>query len=178
MASVRNDLSMERTHPMNGRACTKKTIAGPFTVIADESGTVLRGGFTDDVDELADGGPILETLKQARAIPGVTEHIDAYFDGELDALDRIEIAPQGSPRKIAAWEAMRRIPPGSMSYREYATYIPPPASARSAARACATNPIALIVPCHRMVRSDGSLGGYGWGLTIKERLLEHEERFM
>ena len=178
MASVRNDLSVERTHLMKGRAWTKKTIAGPFTVIADAAGTVLSGGFTDDVDELAEASTALQTLKIARAIPRVSEHIDAYFDGDLEALDRIEIAPQGSPRKIAAWEAMRRIPPGSISYREYATYIPPPASARSAARACATNPIALIVPCHRMIRSDGTLGGYGWGLTIKERLLEHEERFM
>ena len=162
---------------MDARMWTRRTIAGPFSVIADDQGTVLRGGFTKDPDDLSDGLPGVGMFKKTRAIAGVTEHVDAYFDGELHALDRIRIAPQGSPRKIAAWEAMRRVPPGSISYREYAGFIPPPASARSAARACATNPIALIVPCHRMVRSDGTLGGYGWGLTIKERLLEHEESF-
>ena len=75
------------------------------------------------------------------------------------------------------WEALRRIPlGGTRSYADVARAIGKPRAARAVARACATNPVALIIPCHRIVRGDGSLGGYRWGIKRKEVLLAHEER--
>lgn len=64
-----------------------------------------------------------------------------------------------------------------MSYRDLSLRMEPPASARSAARACATNPVALVAPCHRFIGSDGKMHGYHWGLDVKAALLEHERRF-
>jgi AraC family transcriptional regulator of adaptative response/methylated-DNA-[protein]-cysteine methyltransferase len=75
------------------------------------------------------------------------------------------------------WEALRRIPPGATrSYSEVARLLGQPRATRAVARACATNPTAIVVPCHRVIRSDGTLGGYRWGLPRKKALLEQETR--
>jgi len=73
------------------------------------------------------------------------------------------------------WEALRRIPYGSTrSYTEVARAIGRPSATRAVARACATNPAALVIPCHRVVSADGGLGGYRWGVKRKRTLLERE----
>ena len=73
------------------------------------------------------------------------------------------------------WKALQRIPYGATrSYADVAKSIGQPRAARAVARACATNPVSLVVPCHRVVRTDGSLGGYAWGIDRKRRLIEHE----
>jgi O-6-methylguanine DNA methyltransferase len=73
------------------------------------------------------------------------------------------------------WEALRRIPYGSTrSYAQVARAIGHPTATRAVARACATNPAALVIPCHRVVRADGGLGGYRWGIERKRALLEDE----
>lgn len=75
------------------------------------------------------------------------------------------------------WEALRSIPYGSTrSYRDIARAIGKPRAARAVGRACATNPVAIVIPCHRAVRGDGTLGGYAYGLAVKKRLLEGERR--
>ena len=74
------------------------------------------------------------------------------------------------------WEALRAIPYGSTrSYSEIARSLGHPQAARAVARACATNPVSLVVPCHRVVRTDGGLGGYRWGLERKRALLTQEK---
>jgi AraC family transcriptional regulator of adaptative response/methylated-DNA-[protein]-cysteine methyltransferase len=73
------------------------------------------------------------------------------------------------------WHYLQSIPPGEVrSYAEVARALGRPTAARAVARACATNPVAIVVPCHRVLRGDGGLGGYRWGLTVKRRLLAHE----
>jgi len=73
------------------------------------------------------------------------------------------------------WSALRVIPSGeTRSYADVATMIGEPTAVRAVARACASNPVALVVPCHRVVRSDGALGGYRWGPEVKETLLAVE----
>ena len=73
------------------------------------------------------------------------------------------------------WSALREIPSGeTRTYAEVAASIGRPTAVRAVARACATNPVALAIPCHRVLRSDGSLAGYRWGITVKESLLVHE----
>src|SRR6266508_926206 len=79
------------------------------------------------------------------------------------------------PFRHAAWQALRALPPGEpISYTELAARAGRPAAVRAAAQACARNPCALFVPCHRVVRADGSLGGYRWGLPVKRWLLRWE----
>lgn len=176
MAFIRNPVSMGESE-LKARVWTTGTPIGTFGLI-ESDGKVVASGFTDSVEVLLEQVPHVEGAEMVSEIPGITDRIAAYFAGDLKALDAIAVAPTGSDRKLGAWEAMRQAPPGPMSYKQLAGRMPPPASARSAARACATNPVALIVPCHRFIGSDGKMHGFGWGVPIKEWLLEHEQRFM
>ncbi len=84
---------------------------------------------------------------------------------------------RGSPFQIRVWQALRKIPAGTtVSYQEISTRISAPRSARAVAGACAANPIAVVIPCHRVVRSDGTLSGYRWGIARKRALLQREQR--
>jgi AraC family transcriptional regulator of adaptative response/methylated-DNA-[protein]-cysteine methyltransferase len=101
--------------------------------------------------------------------------------GGLRALCAGERAPElpvdvhGTAFQARVWRALRQIPAGqTRTYSEVATTIGSPTSVRAVARACATNPVALAIPCHRVVRSDGSLAGYRWGIAVKESLLVNE----
>jgi AraC family transcriptional regulator of adaptative response/methylated-DNA-[protein]-cysteine methyltransferase len=93
--------------------------------------------------------------------------------GEVSA--SVPLDAQGTAFQWRVWKALQRIPAGTtLSYSEVAQKIGQPTAARAVARACATNPVALVVPCHRVIRDDGSLGGYRWGLERKRRLLDSE----
>ena len=102
----------------------------------------------------------------------------------IDAVDHPERAaapipldPRGTDFQRAVWRALREIPPGTTAtYGEIAKRIGQPAAIRGVAQACAANPIAVLVPCHRVVRSDGGLSGYRWGVERKRALLEREAR--
>jgi AraC family transcriptional regulator, regulatory protein of adaptative response / methylated-DNA-[protein]-cysteine methyltransferase len=84
-----------------------------------------------------------------------------------------DVAATAFQRRV--WEALRSIPSGTIrTYSEVARELGRPAATRAVARACATNPTAIVVPCHRVVRKDGSLGGYRWGLKRKKQLLRQE----
>jgi len=102
----------------------------------------------------------------------VLEYVEGTAPGLVVPLDL-----RGSNFQLRVWNALREIPIGEVrSYKEVAESIGAPRSYRAVARACATNRVALAVPCHRVVGSDGSLGGYRWGTERKRRLLEHEHR--
>lgn len=100
----------------------------------------------------------------------------AYLDGREPHLDLpLDVRATAFQRRV--WEALRAIPYGSTrSYRDVASAIGQPTATRAVARACATNPAALVIPCHRVIRADGDLGGYRWGITRKQALLEQEAR--
>jgi methylated-DNA-[protein]-cysteine S-methyltransferase len=101
--------------------------------------------------------------------------VEAYFDGKLDAIDAIPVVMAGTPFQKAVWEALRRIPVGTtMSYGDLATQLGEPKLMRAVGSANGSNPIGVIVPCHRVIGADGSLTGYGSGLPRKKWLLEHE----
>src|SRR6266576_3403655 len=95
-----------------------------------------------------------------------------YLDGRAEPLDLpLDVRATAFQRRV--WEALRRIPYGATrSYAEIARTIGKPSATRAVARACATNPAALVIPCHRVVRADGGLGGYRWGVARKRALLE------
>lgn len=106
---------------------------------------------------------------------GVCTRIGAYLLGDLDALDGIAVDGGGTEFQRKVWTALRRIAPGKVvSYGALAQRLGMPNSVRAVARANALNPISIVVPCHRVIGSDGSLTGYGGGLPRKRWLLEHE----
>lgn len=175
MAGAGNDASVaERELTLEGSVF--RSPVGPLALVA-RGEKLVAAGFTDDIEDLATRHPH-DALREVDAIEGISDRIARYFDGDIGAIDEIDTDAAGTPRKKAAWRAMRRVGPGPMSYRDLSLRMDPPASARSAARACATNPVALVVPCHRFIGSDGKMHGYHWGLDVKAALLEHERRFI
>ncbi|MHB1296541.1 MAG: bifunctional DNA-binding transcriptional regulator/O6-methylguanine-DNA methyltransferase Ada [Anaerolineae bacterium] len=99
-----------------------------------------------------------------------------YLEGQATDLD-LPVDVQATAFQRRVWQALQEIPYGATrSYQEVAGVIGAPTAARAVARACATNPVALVVPCHRVVRKDGSLGGYRWGIARKRALLDQEAR--
>jgi methylated-DNA-[protein]-cysteine S-methyltransferase len=111
------------------------------------------------------------------AFKQVQRCLDRYFQGDIQALSEIALDLEDAPPFFAAaWEACRRIPPGeTRSYRWLAAEAGRPLAARAAGQAMARNRLALIIPCHRVIGSDGDLHGYGaGGLGVKARLLEME----
>ena len=100
-----------------------------------------------------------------------------YFDGDISALDTIPVAFAGTSFQTKVWNALRTIPGGTtLSYGALAKRIGEPKAVRAVGLANGSNPIGVVVPCHRVIGSDGSLTGYGGGLSRKRWLLEHEAR--
>jgi O-6-methylguanine DNA methyltransferase len=98
-----------------------------------------------------------------------------YFDGDLTALDAIEVDTGGTPFQRSVWAQLRRIPAGeTASYRDVAAAVGVPGAVRAVGTANGSNPVGIVIPCHRVIRSDGDLGGYGGGLDRKRWLLQHE----
>ncbi len=109
----------------------------------------------------------------------VRDAVAAYFEGDVEAIDEIAIDPQGTEFQVAVWQAIREVPAGrTVSYQDIARAVGKPSAYRAVGTATGRNPVGIAVPCHRIVRSDGGLGGYGGGLDRKEWFLEHERRHL
>ncbi len=137
--------------------------------------------------ELGAGERALEAKLRAEFPNAALQRVDAGRDAFLaprvravaDALAgkkaKVEVDLLGTAFQKKVWDALMRIPPGqTCSYAEIASQLGAPSAARAVAGACARNRIAVLVPCHRVVRGDGSVGGYRWGLPLKRRLLQRE----
>lgn len=106
----------------------------------------------------------------------VIDQLDAYFHGELRDFS-VNLEPEGTPFQLRVWRELSRIPYGeTISYGQLATRIGNPNASRAVGLANGSNPISIIVPCHRVIGSNGKLTGYGGGLPIKEKLLGLERR--
>jgi methylated-DNA-[protein]-cysteine S-methyltransferase len=104
-----------------------------------------------------------------------TERLASYFSGDMTALDGIDVELNGTVFQRRVWEALRSVPAGATtSYAEIARRIGSPSAVRAVGAANGANPIAIVVPCHRIIGSSGSLTGYGGGLDRKQWLLRHE----
>jgi O-6-methylguanine DNA methyltransferase len=98
-----------------------------------------------------------------------------HLEGEQPHLE-LPVDVQATAFQWRVWQELQAIPYGSTrSYREIAKAIKRPTAVRAVARACATNPVAVVIPCHRVVRSDGGLGGYRWGIKRKQKMLDREK---
>jgi methylated-DNA-[protein]-cysteine S-methyltransferase len=153
------------------------TPLGPFSVLVDGN-VVHAAGFTTSAEQLAllagaDLDAVVASGADHRALAAVRD----YFAGDLSAIDGVETLERagGASFRAAARAALRKIPAGeTATYTELAASAGNPKAVRAAGSACATNPTALFVPCHRVVRADGALGGFLYGLDIKRALLKHE----
>jgi len=115
------------------------------------------------------------TLRRAERERRAGQALLAYFEGDLHALDALRVRTAGTPLQRTVWHALRGIPAGATtSYGALARQLGRPLASRAVGMANARNPVALIVPCHRVVGADGSLTGYAGGLERKRWLLAHE----
>lgn len=157
---------------------TVESPAGPLAFAINEAGALIRSQFVNGryplsiEQELERAGFTLASDPQRTA--RVREQLLAYARGEQRRFD-LPLAPAGTAWQRAVWQALTEIPYGeTISYGELAARLGKPQAARAVGHANGSNPIPLIVPCHRVIGADGSLTGYGGGLDIKERLLAHE----
>ena len=149
------------------------------TVVLVERGSLLVGlvfedhwkGFSRDLEKRF--GTF--TFKENLQTEGAAAALRHYLGGDLRALDSIEVDTGGTPFQQSVWRALRRIPAGSTwSYARLAREVGRPSAVRAVAAANGANPVSIVVPCHRVIGSDGSLTGYGGGLPRKRWLLVHE----
>ena len=156
---------------------TVETPAGPFWFAA-KGGALVAAGFADSAPRLfarleARLGPL--EPHEASDPAGAVSALRRFLAGELAALESVPVDLAGTPFQRDVWTALREIPAGStITYAELARRIGKPTAVRAVANACARNNVAVVIPCHRAVRSDGGLGGYRWGVERKERLLQAE----
>jgi methylated-DNA-[protein]-cysteine S-methyltransferase len=114
-------------------------------------------------------------LREAHARSPARRALEAYFDGELDAIRDLPTATGGTEFQRLVWAALRSIPTGeTMSYGALAARLARPGASRAVGLANGANPIAIVVPCHRVIGADAALTGYGGGLERKRWLLAHE----
>ncbi len=163
---------------------TLTTPDGPFTVVADPDGAVLASGWTADPDALV--ALVHPDLRPAQVTPVADDDpavgsavaaVRAYYAGDVHAIDVVPVRQVSGPYRAHAWDVLRTVEPGDpVTYTRYAELSGRPAAVRAAAGACAMNAAALFVPCHRVLRTDGGLGGFRYGLAVKRSLLDREAR--
>ena len=159
---------------------TMDTKAGPFTAIVDDEGAVLSSGWTLSITDLTPQiSPKLLPLElqEKTELGKISLAIRHYHEGDLTAPDSIEVKQISGEFRQHAWDVLRTVPAGEpVTYAEYAALTGRPAAIRAAASACAQNAAALFVPCHRVIRTGGGMGGFRWGLEVKQWLINHEAR--
>ena len=145
---------------------------GPLTLVRDQHG--LRQVNFPQNGQPAPADP--EWHEDSAALAEAIRQLRAYFAGELEDFD-LPLAPEGTPFQQHVWQELCRIPYGeTISYGELARRIGNPNASRAVGLANGSNPIPIIIPCHRVIGSNGKLTGYGGGLPIKEKLLALERR--
>ena len=153
-----------------------KSPIGVLNLIADEQ--ILLGLNLSNVKALKESlskEDFAKGFKDVSKIPAISELLSDYFAGDINAINGITVRQPGAPFSQAAWKAMRKVKAGKvLSYADLADRSGSSAAVRAAGSACAKNAIALVVPCHRIVKTGGALGNYAYGLSKKEWLLRHE----
>lgn len=155
---------------------TLDTPDGPFTLLVDAEQRVLASGWT------ADAEAIVTRLAAAHRPAGIAvgeadaaDVVRRFYAGDMHAIDEVAVRQFGTPFQQSGWSALRGIAAGApLSYTEFAGVLGRPGAVRAAASICARNAPALFVPCHRVLRGDGSMGGFAWGETVKSSLLARE----
>lgn len=167
---------------MNALVSTLPTPDGPFTILMHGRDVIASGWTTDVLSLLALVHPSLRPMPDV-VIPGgedprmaaAVRAVAAHYDGDPDATTSVPVRQQSGPFRMQAWKILRGVAAGApITYTEFAARSGTPSAVRAAAAACSRNAAALFVPCHRVLRSDGTLGGFRYGLTVKQNLLDRE----
>ena len=162
---------------------TMDSPCGPLLCVVDATGAVVRIDFGNNrkgreaqkiTERMRDEG--IDVVEDPGRTAELRRQLAEYFAGERRDFD-LRLAPEGTPFERSVWDELRKIPFGeTRSYGEIAQALGRPGAARAVGRANGANPIPIVVPCHRVIGSDGSLTGFGGGLEAKSRLLEIEGR--
>lgn len=154
-----------------------RTPVGDFTVVT-RGETVCVAQFSDHAAGLLQALPRRYPdlpAERGAAPASVARAFEAYWSGALDALDTLAVEPGGTAFQARIWAELRTIPVGqTISYAELSRRAGRPGASRAAGSANGANPISVVIPCHRVIRGDGDLSGYGGGVPRKRWLLEHE----
>ncbi len=150
---------------------------GELGIVADGEGRlveiVFRAGREDPVS-LGPGEELRADADRGGPTARAVRQLGEYFEGRRRRFD-LELAPRGTEFQLRVWRALAEVPYGeTVTYGELAERLGRPGAARAVGRANGTNPIPIVVPCHRVIGADGSLVGYGGGLEVKRALLELE----
>jgi AraC family transcriptional regulator of adaptative response/methylated-DNA-[protein]-cysteine methyltransferase len=146
-------------------------------VAATDKG-VCRLSFNETCDDLAQRFPNAELIEGGDEFSALLEQVIAAVEMPGDSR-HIPLDVQGTAFQEAVWQALREIPPGeTRSYAEIASAIGKPGAVRAVGSANGANHVAVLVPCHRVIRTDQTLGGYAYGLEIKRKLLEREGKLV
>jgi methylated-DNA-[protein]-cysteine S-methyltransferase len=158
-----------------------KTPIGDLDIVADEDGRLRAVEWTDHSDRMRHSlrlqyGKDGYALKNSRNPAGLSTALRAYFGGELTAIDRLKVATGGTDFQKSVWKALRTIACGeTITYAKLAERVGRPTAVRAVGHANGDNPISVVVPCHRVIGTNGSLTGYGGGIERKRWLLAHEQ---
>ena len=154
------------------------TPLGRLAVVVDAQGRLCLTGWTEDHDRMARHLGAYDRAPRVKNPGGVTARLQAYFEeGDASALDEIPVFTNGTAFQQQVWGALREIPYGeTWSYAQLAVRIGRPSAVRAVGLANGANPVGIVIPCHRVIGSDGSLTGYGGGIERKEWLLAHERK--
>ncbi|MCU1270766.1 MAG: methylated-DNA--[protein]-cysteine S-methyltransferase [Acidobacteriaceae bacterium] len=153
-----------------------------YTHLESPIGTLLLAGDADGLQQIlfpTNGFPARpdpQWQENPSALAGVLAQLRAYFAGKLELFD-LSLAPNGTPFQQRVWSELQKIPYGeTISYGELARRIGNSNASRAVGLANGSNPIPIVIPCHRVIGTNGKLTGYGGGLPIKEKLLALEKR--
>ena len=156
------------------------TPIGELMILLDEHGRLRGVDWSDHAERLRtllrrQYRPVVVTTVDSAPRSAATRALRRYFAGDLAAIDDLPVATGGTPFQRSVWQALRRVAAGAtITYRDLATRAGKPDAIRAAGFANGQNPISIVLPCHRVIGSDGSLTGYGGGLARKRWLLRHE----
>jgi AraC family transcriptional regulator of adaptative response/methylated-DNA-[protein]-cysteine methyltransferase len=151
-----------------GRLLLAGTDRGVCAVYLGDADAYLEG-------ELKLEFPAATLARDDKALAAWAGRVREHLQGDLPHLE-LPLDVQATAFQWRVWEHLRAIPRGqTRTYRQVAEALGQPTAARAVARACATNPVSVVIPCHRVVRGDGGLGGYRWGLDRKQSLLDREK---
>ncbi len=167
---------------MNVYVDTVESPAGELAFAVDGEGALVALHFVEGDGELTMEAALedegFRTLRDEKRTAPAREELREYYAGERREFG-LPLSLVGSEWQKAVWRELTRIPYGeTRSYGEIADRLDRPGAARAVGRANATNRLPVVVPCHRVIAADGSLGGFNGGLHLKERLLEHERRVL
>lgn len=150
-------------------------IGDMMLIVEDGALRLLEFADSDRLDQYVKRQFGDAAIPQATNPAGMTEALRAYMAGDVGAIDGLAAKPRGTAFQERVWAELREIPAGeTITYRELAKRAGRPKAVRAAGAANGQNPVSVVVPCHRVIGTDGTLTGYGGGLERKKWLLEHE----